>query len=49
MDWCSGPLVQANIASADSFINVSYVTKTRHAHHVTAACIHILLHRAYHR
>lgn len=44
--WTSA-LVQADIASAgtaDSFINVSHV---RHAHQVTAACIHILLHRAY--
>ena len=29
------------------FISVSHVTKTRHAHHVTAANIHTLLHRAY--
>jgi len=42
--------VQDNIAStgtADSFINVSNVTKTRHAHQVTAACIHILLRHKY--
>ena len=42
--------MQGNIASAstaDSFISVSHVTKTRHAHQVTAACIHILLHCAY--
>ena len=42
--------MQANIAStgtAESFINVSHVTKTRHAHQVTAASIHNLLHRAY--
>ena len=42
--------MQGNIASAgtaDSFISVSHVTKTRHAHQVTAACIHILLHHAY--
>ena len=48
--WISALLVQVNIAStgtADSFINVSHVTKTRHAHQVTAASIHILLHRAY--
>jgi len=29
------------------FISASHVTKTRHAHQVTAASIHILLHRAY--
>lgn len=42
--------MQANIAStgtAESFINVRHVTKTRHAHQVTAASIHNLLHRAY--
>jgi len=42
--------VHGNIAStgtADSFISVSHVTKTRHAHQVTAACIHILLHCVY--
>jgi len=42
--------VQGNIAStgtADSFINVSLVTKTRHAHQITATCIHILLHHVY--
>ncbi|MGH0128378.1 UNVERIFIED_CONTAM: hypothetical protein FKN15_070324 [Acipenser sinensis] len=47
--WTSA-LMQANIAStgtADSFIRVSHVTKTRHAHQVTAASIHTLLHRAY--
>ena len=32
---------------ADSFIRVSHVTKTRHAHQVTAAAIHTLLHRTY--
>ena len=54
-DWLDGSgwigaLVQANIASsgtADSFIKVNHVTKTRHAHQVTAASINILLHRAY--
>ena len=43
-------MVQANIAStgtANLFISVSHVTKTRHVHQVTAASIHILLHRAY--
>ena len=47
--WTSA-LVQANIAStgtADSFIKASHVTKTRHAHQVTAASCHTLLHRAY--
>lgn len=43
-------MVQADIAStgtADSFIKASHVTKTRHAHQVTAASIHALLLRAY--
>lgn len=47
--WISA-LVQANIASTgttNSFINVSHVTKTRHAHQATAASLHILLHCAY--
>jgi len=42
--------VQANIAAsgtADSFIRASHVTKTRHAHQVTAACLYTLLHQAY--
>jgi len=42
--------VQGNIASAgtaDSFISVSHITKTRHAHQVTTACLHILLNHAY--
>ena len=54
-DWLSNSgwtsvLVQSDTAStgtADSFIKVSHVTKTFHAHQVTAACIHILLLRAY--
>lgn len=54
-DWLDGSgwisaLIQANIASsgtADSFIKASHVTKTRHAHQVTAASLHTLLHRAY--
>ena len=33
--------------TADSFIKVSHVTKTRHAHQVTAASLHTLLHHAY--
>ena len=43
-------LVQANTASsgtADSFIRASHVTKTRHAHQVTAASLHTLLKQAY--
>ncbi len=47
--WISG-LVQANITSAgtaDSFISTSQVAKTRHAHQVTAASIHILLQHTY--
>lgn len=54
-DWVDGSgwisaLVQANIAStgtADSFISVRHVTKTRNVHQVTAASLHILMHRAF--
>ena len=54
-DWLedsgwTNALVQADIASsgtADSFIRASHVTKTRHAHQVTCACLYILLDRAY--
>ena len=50
---CSGwtaALVVAGITSsgtADSFIKVSHVTKTRHAHQVTAASLHALLNLAF--
>ena len=47
--WTSA-LTQAQIASsgvADSFLKASHVTRTRHAHQVTACCLHILLHKAY--
>ena len=55
VDWLedsgwTNALVQADIASsgtADSFIRASHVTKTRHAHQVTCACLYILLDRAY--
>ena len=46
----TGALAQANIASsgiADSYLKVSHVTRTRHAHQVTAASLHILLQKAY--
>ncbi len=54
-DWLeesgwTNALVQADIASsgtADSFIRVSHVSKTRHAHQITAASLYILLHKAY--
>lgn len=54
-DWLedsgwTNALVQANIASsgtANSFINASHVTKTRHAHQVTAASLYALLQQAY--
>lgn len=54
-DWLedsgwTNALVQAEIASpgtADSFIYASHVTKTRHAHQVTAASLYKLLHQAY--
>jgi len=43
-------LVQADIATsgtANSFIHASHVTKTRHAHQVTAASLYTLLQRAH--
>ena len=46
----TGALTQANIASsgtADSYLKVSHVTRTRHAHQVTASSLYILLHKAY--
>ena len=42
----TGTLVQANVAisgTADSFVNASHITKTRHAHQVTFASLHALL------
>jgi len=48
-EWTS-TLVQVDIAStgtADSFIKVSHVTRTRHAHQVTAATLYALLKAAY--
>ena len=54
-DWLedsgwTNALVQADIASsgiANSFIQASHVTKTRHAQQVTAASLYILLQQAY--
>ena len=54
-DWLedsgwTNALVQAGIASlgtSKSYINVSHVTKTRHAHQVTAASLYTLLQQAY--
>ena len=43
-------LVQANVASAgtaDSFLKATHITKTRHAHEVTASSLYILLKKAY--
>lgn len=43
-------LVQAKVASAgmaDSFLKVAHVTRTRHAHQVTACSLYILLKRSY--
>ena len=42
--------MQAEIASsetADLFIKATHVTKTRHVHEVTAACLYALIQRAY--
>ena len=54
-DWLedcgwTNALIQADIASsgtANSFIHATHVTKTRHAHHVTAASLYILIQQAY--
>ena len=43
-------LTQANIATpgtADSFLTAAHVTRTRHAHQVTASALSILMHKAY--
>ena len=43
-------LAQANIATlgtAESFLKTTHVTRTRHAHQVTASALSILLHTAY--
>ena len=37
----------ASSGTVDLFIKVTYVTKTRHAHEVTAACLYALIWRAY--
>ena len=47
--WTSA-LTQGDIASsgtADAFIKAIHVTKTRHAHKITAASLYRLLRRAY--
>ena len=47
--WTSA-LVEADITSpgtADSLLKASHLTRTRHAHQVTAACLYILLKRSY--
>ena len=47
--WTS-TITQANVASsgtADSFLKASHVSRTRHAHQVTACSLHILMSRAY--
>ena len=47
---CTSALVQADIASpgtADSFLEASHLTRTRHANQVTASSLFILSNRAY--
>ena len=47
--WCN-LLTDVEIASAgkaESFLNASHVTRTRYAHQVTAATLHILMTKAY--
>ena len=56
-DWLKGSgwveaLVQADIATtgtADSFLSVAHVARTRRAHQVTLAALYILKFRAYNR
>ena len=45
-----GALVQANVASpgtADSFLRVTHVTRTRRAHQITASSLYLLLQKAF--
>ena len=54
-DWLGGSgwtsaIVQANIASpgtAESFLKASHISRTRHAHEVTASSLYVLMYRAY--
>lgn len=54
-DWLEGSgwtraITQADIATAgkaDSFLKASHVSRTRHAHQVTACSLYILMHKAY--
>ena len=51
-DWLKivNALSQSNVPSAgtaESFLKASHVTRTRHAHQVTACSLHILMHKAY--
>ena len=53
-DWLGGSgwtsaIVQANIASpgtAESFLKASHISRTRHAHEVTASSLYVLMYRA---
>lgn len=54
-DWLEGSgwtsvIIQANVASAgmvDSFLKASHVSRTRHAHQITACSLNILMSKAY--
>ena len=54
-DWLEGSgwtsaITETDIASAgtaDSVLKASHVSRTRHAHQVTACSLHILMHKAY--
>jgi len=54
-DWLHGSgwtsvLVNANVTSsgkADAMLHAAHITRTRHAHQVTAVCLYILQRRAY--
>ena len=46
----TGALTEANVASScteDSYLKVSHLTRSRHAHQVTASSLYILIHKAY--
>ena len=47
--WCNllTDVETASAGKAESFLNASHVTRTKYAHQVTAATLHILMTKAY--
>ena len=43
----TGALVQANVATPDSFLRVTHVTRSRRAHQITTSSLYLLLQKAY--